>query len=280
MAREFMKMKILKHIIMLSLIAVLGFAQSCGEKSAADLLKELIFPVQEDVTLGLQVSQQIANSPDEFPILDPAVYAESYTYLNAMKNAILQSGAVQYEDIFPYELKIIQRDDVLNAFATPGGYIYVYTGLIKYLEKADDLAGVMGHEIAHSDRRHSVNQMIKNVGVQTLLSIVAGEGSSAQLAEVIGGFLGLKFSRSDESEADEYSVIYLSETDYACNGAARFFELIEAQGGAGGPEFLSTHPSPANRVVDINAKATEEGCDTTPIEESMFSYEDFVNSLP
>lgn len=271
-----MKNTIRISVFILSLFT-LTFSQSCGDKGG---LKELIFPVADDVTLGQQVVAQIESDPTEFPILDPSDYADAYTYLNSMKNTILQSGTVEHADIFPYELKIIHRDDVLNAFATPGGYIYVYTGLIKYLDKADDLAGVMGHEIAHSDRRHSVNQMIKNVGVQTLISIVAGEGTSAQLASVVGGLLSLKFSRTDESEADEYSVIYLGDTDYACNGAARFFEKIEAEGGAGVPEFLSTHPSPDNRVTDINSKATELACDINPIEESSFTYEDFKNSLP
>lgn len=273
-------MKKIKRIVFVMAVVSLGVSQSCGDGTGGDLVKNLIFPVEDDVALGAQVAAQISDNATEFPVLNPAQYPEAYTYLNAMKNTILQSEAVEHEDIFPYELKIIHRDDVLNAFATPGGYIYVYTGLIKYLEKADDLAGVMGHEIAHSDRRHSVNQMIKNIGVQTLISIVAGEGTSAQIASVVGGFFSLQFSRSDESEADEYSVIYLADTDYACNGAARFFELLEAEGGAGGPEFLSTHPSPENRVVDINTKATDLGCVTDAILEPNFTYEDFKNSLP
>lgn len=273
-------MKNLRISLFWLVIVSLSISQSCGDGNGGDLIKNLIFPVEDDVTLGAQVAAQIAGDPSEFPVLSEADYPDSYAYLNAMKNEILQSEAVEHEDIFPYELKIIQRDDVLNAFATPGGYIYIYTGLIKYLEKADDLAGVMGHEIAHSDRRHSVNQMIKNFGVQTLISIVAGEGTSSQIASVVGGILSLQFSRSDEIEADEYSVIYLADTEYACNGAATFFELLEGEGGVGIPEFLSTHPSPGNRVLDINAKATELNCKIEVLVEEGFTYEDFKNSLP
>jgi predicted Zn-dependent protease len=269
-------MKHLHKILFLLVIAGLGVAQSCGETS----VKDFLFPVEDDVTLGQQVVDQIEGNPDEFKLLDESEYADAYAYLNAMKNAILQSDMVEHADVFPYELAIIDNDSVLNAFATPGGYIYVYTGLIKYLDKADDLAGVMGHEIAHSDRRHSVNQMIKNIGVQTLLSVVSGESEASTLTEVVSGLLSLKFSRSDEAEADEYSVIYLGDTDYACNGAATFFEKIEAEGGVGVPEFLSTHPDPSNRVEDINTKATDEACDTTPITETGMTYDDFKNSLP
>ena len=273
-------MKQLRLSALILTLMALAVSQSCGDKSGGEILKELVFPVADDVTLGQQVVDEINANPDVYPLLDEADYPEAYAYLNDMKNTILQAGAIEYRDLFAYELKIIHQDSVLNAFATPGGYIYVYTGLIKYLEKADDLAGVMGHEIAHAERRHSVNQMIKNVGVQTLISIVAGDGTAADIANVISGLISLKFSRTDESEADEYSVIYLSDTEYACNGAAHFFELLEAEGSTGGPEFLSTHPSPDNRVTDINAKAAELACDTTPITESTFTYQDFVTSLP
>lgn len=253
-----------------------SFLISCKDDG---VINDLFFPVEDDVELGRQVAEEIAGKPEEFPVLSQTAYPDAYNYLNAMKSEILSSDAVEYADLFPYELKIIDQD-VLNAFATPGGYIYVYTGLIKYLDNADDLAGVLGHEIAHAERRHSVNQLKKSLGIQFLISIVAGEGTSDQIAALASNLLALKFSRDDEAEADEYSVIYLGDTDYACNGAASFFEKLESEGAGGGPEFLSTHPSPTNRVADINAKATEDGCDTNPIAESGFTYADFKNSLP
>ncbi len=269
--------------MLLTLIISAGLLISCNKDDDDDdgpgLVDQLLFPVENDVELGRQVADQIAANPDDYPVLSESEYPEAYEYLNAMKDEILQSDDVEYEDLFPYELKIINQD-VLNAFATPGGYIYIYTGLIKYLDNADDLAGVMGHEIAHADRRHSVEQMKQTLGVQFLINIVLGDGTAAQIAQMASTALSLKFSRDDESESDEYSVIYLGDTDYACNGAATFFEKLEAEGGSGVPEFLSTHPSPENRVTDINAKATEDGCSTDQISESGFTYEDFKNSLP
>ena len=189
---------------------------------------------------------------------------------------------MQYKDEFVWDVKIIQNDTILNAFATPGGYIYVYTGLIKYLDKEDDLAGVMGHEIAHADMRHSVRQLQKVYGVQILLSIALGQNPS-QLKEIAAGLAGnlatLKFSRQHESEADDYSVEYLSGTNYQCNGAYSFFQkLLDTSQSGDVPEFLSTHPAPQNRVDDINAKAQEMGCKTTPWNPS--SYADFKRSLP
>lgn len=242
----------------------------------------VLFSVQNDKDLGAQVAAEIEANPTEYPILSETEYPEAYQYIRNMTNTILNSGQVQYKDEFAWQVKIIHDDEVLNAFCTPGGYIYVYTGLIKYLDKADDLAGVMGHEIAHADLRHTSRNLQKQYGVSVLLSVILGE-SSSELATIAGQIAGtgaaLAFSRDFEREADDNSVVYLAGTDYACNGAAYFFQKLIDGGQSGGtPQFLSTHPNPDNRVEDINAKADEEGCDKTPI--APDTYQDFKNSLP
>ncbi|WP_115867353.1 M48 family metalloprotease [Marinoscillum furvescens] len=265
---------ILKSVAVLFLL--IGIS-SCDKNN--DLV---LFGIQNDIELGAQVDAQI-ESDTSFTILSRTAYPEAYAYLEDMKESILNSGEVSYKDEFAWELHII-HDDVLNAFATPGGYIYIYTGLIKYLENADDLAGVLGHEIAHSDQRHSSKQLQRQYGIQLLLNIALGKDAS-QLAQVAGQIAGqgalLKFGRDAETEADEFSVRYLAKTDYACNGAASFFQKLEEQGqGSDGPAFLSTHPPSDTRVEEINAKADELGCSTTAVSESGFTYEDFKNSLP
>lgn len=254
---------------------------SCGDDDGSILDQITGLTPANDVELGRSVVQQIESDPAQFPILSETDYPEAYSYIRAMTTNILQSDDVAHKDIFQYdEVKIIHNDEVLNAFATPGGFIYVYTGLIKFLDRADDLAGVMGHEIAHASLRHSKEQLQQQLGLQFLISIALGDGSAADVAALASNVLSLQFSRSDEAESDEYSVIYLNDTDYACNGAATFFEKIEAAGGGSGPEFLSTHPSPDSRVADINSKATEVGCSTDAISEAGMSYTDFIASLP
>lgn len=258
------------------LFSLIISALSFGCSDAVDQLTGLT--PENDVEMGKSVVAQIAEDPTNYPVLSEDDYPEAYDYIQSMTAAIVASDDVKYKDIFHYdEVKIIHNDDVLNAFATPGGFIYVYTGLIHYLDNADDLAGVMGHEIAHASERHSSGQMKKNLGLQLITQILLGEGNVAQLA---AGFFALKFSREDESESDEHSVIYLQDTQYACNGAATFFEKLSASGQSSGPEFLSTHPSPTTRVEDINAKADKLGCDKSGISETGTSYEDFKDSLP
>ncbi|MFY8033168.1 MAG: M48 family metalloprotease, partial [Flexibacteraceae bacterium] len=96
-----------------------------------------------------------------------------------------------------------------------------------------------------------------------------------QIASQLGT---LKYSRCHESEADAASVDYLSGTSYRCNGAATFFQKLEAQGGSSTPTFLSTHPAPANRIEDINKRAADKGCRTTG-STSDPAYQTFKNSL-
>jgi predicted Zn-dependent protease len=267
----------MKKLYTTFLIITILFLSACDKNNDF-----VIFSVENDKELGAQVAAEIANNPAEFPILDPVKYSAAYDYLDGIMSDILQSDAVTYKDEFPWELKIIHNDEILNAFATPGGYIYVYTGLIKYLDKEDDLAGVLGHEIAHADQRHSTKQLQKRYGIQILLNVILGQNPST-LGEIAGAIAGtaagLQFSREYESEADDYSVEYLSDTPYQCNGAYSFFQkLLDTQQTSGVPEFLSTHPNPENRVDDINAKASELGCSTNPWNPS--SYHQFKSLLP
>ncbi len=219
-----------------------------------------LFSVQQDKELGLQVKQQIESDRAQFPILPEASNREAYQIIRTMTNEILNSGKVHYRDEFVWEVKIIDDDQTLNAFCTPGGYIYVYTGLIKFLEKEDELAGVMGHEIAHADQRHSTRQMTKMYGISVLIDALAGNRQA--LGQITAGLINLKFSRSHETEADTYSVEYLGNTNFNCAGAAGFFEKMMGQGGAP-PEFMSTHPSSENRVQNIRAQAAGKGCRAT-----------------
>lgn len=237
-----------------------------------------LFTVEDDKMLGMELRDEILANPAEYPVLEAAQYPEAYNYLQGIVDDIINSGEVEYAQEFAWEVYIIDDPETLNAFAAPGGYIFVYTGLIQFLEEKDDFVGVMGHEIAHADLRHSTQQLTQQYGVATLLSLLLGEDREL-LTNVLGSLLGLKFSRDDEAQADEFSVIYLCETEYAANGAAGFFEKIVQAGTVNPPEFLSTHPNPDNRVEDINTEAQERNCDTAYDSDDQ-GWRDFQNGLP
>lgn len=239
------------------------------------------FTIEDDKLLGQQLEGQIASDPQNYPILDKAQYPQAYAYLEAMRDEILASGEVHHAQNFEWKLYIIHDDNTLNAFAAPGGYMYIYTGLFKYLPDASSLAGVVGHEMAHADERHSVNQMSKMVGFEVLCQIATGTDAE-DLVAITAQLSSLKFSRSDEKEADSRSVHYLCKTSFQEDGAANFFEMMLQDGGEQPPEFLSTHPSHENRVADINKLADEmTGCSPkkTP-QQDVDGYKAFLASLP
>jgi len=263
------------HIISLSLFAVI--LTSCGLINEKNKGKGVnLFTVSQDKELGVQVATEIDGNPNEFPLLDSVEYREVYDYVYKVRDKILNTGKVDFKDDFNWRLRIIHDDKTLNAFCTPGGYIYIYTGILKFLESEDEFAGVLGHEIAHADMRHSTRQMTTMFGVQILLDVLAGD--AVALKEITGALVGLKFSRKHETQADEKSVEYLCPTDYNAAGGAGFFEKIEQMGGSSVPEFLSTHPDPGNRVEHFHNTAITSGCQGK--NEYKIEYEKMVSKLP
>jgi predicted Zn-dependent protease len=234
-----------------------------------------IFAIEDDIQLGAELKLEIDADPATYPPLDRAAWPEAYANVERIRDAVLSSDDLDHRDDFSWQVTILDDDETLNAFAAPGGYIWVYTGLIRFLESEDQLTGVLGHEIAHADRRHSTEQLTKLYGISTLIDLTLGEDPGL-LAEIAAGLVGLSFSRTQEAEADEYSVIYLCDTDYAANGAAGFFELLA--GSPESPEFLSSHPSSESRVADIDAKAKALGCSVEPNPDA--DYGAFLSSLP
>lgn len=254
-----------------------SFTDPCGGKAPGGLVNILI-STNDDIALGLSVVNEIKSKPTQYPILDSVKYAAAYNHIYRIRNNVLNSGKVYYKNTFPWTVRIIQDDKTLNAFCTPGGYIYFYTGLIKYLDNETQLAGVMGHEIAHADRRHSAGQMLKQYGAIALLQILTG-GDPGLLSQLAINLIALKFSRDDETQADDYSVRYLYPTVYDPRGAKFFFEKISSSGGTALPEFLSTHPNPDNRVENIT-KMWECLGKRSDGQNFDARYQEFKNSLP
>lgn len=257
-------------ILLISMVIITGCKKDEGFN---------IFTVNDDIALGQQLRDTIAADPVNYPLLKESQYPEAYNHIRRIRDSIMNTGLVDYDDVFEWEVYIIRDDETLNAFCTPGGYIYFFTGIIKFLDNESQFAGVMGHEMAHAAKRHSTQQLTKAYGISLLLSIVLGNNPAmlAQIAaELAAGVATLAFSRDAEYEADEWSVRYLYETSYDARGVAGFFQKIEGEPQP--PEFLSTHPNPGNRIEKINELWTTLGGKVGNTYEA--SYQDFKNSLP
>jgi beta-barrel assembly-enhancing protease len=211
-----------------------------------------LFSKDQDIQLGREAAAEIergvtiVNNPDVV------------RYLNDIGAKLAKSKRAHD---FPYSFKLV-NDDSINAFALPGGPMYVHTGLIKASENEGQLAGVLAHEMSHVAMRHGTNQASKANLLQIPLALggaMAGNGMLGQLMQ-LGIGVGansvlMKFSRGAETQADYNGALMMSDAGYNPIEMARFFEKLEAQSGRQGrvTEFFASHPNPGNRV-----KNTEE----------------------
>ena len=167
---------------------------------------------------------------------------------------------------FRWEFKLVQ-DPNINAFCMPGGKIVVYEGLMKLVSNDDELAAVMGHEVAHAVAKHSNERMSQQLVTSyggAILSAALSEKSAAvqNIASTVYGLgsqvgVTLPFSRKHESEADYMGLVFMAMAGYNMDYAVTFWQKMSAAGGGGTPEFLSTHPSDARRIQDIQKEIPE-----------------------
>ncbi len=231
------------------LIILISFILLQCEKEKSGLISK-----NQEISFGEQLDSLVINSPEDYNVIDESEYHDAYAYLNNIMEKILVSDELNRKDYFEWTIRIID-EDVLNAFAAPGGYLYFYTGLMAYLDNESQLAGVMAHEIAHVDRRHSAQRLEREMAIGVIISIILGENPS-QLEEyaagIAKGLSTLAYSRNQEYEADEYAVKYTADTDYDPRGISGFFNKMEEASQVRTPEFLSTHPDPGNRLDAID----------------------------
>jgi len=165
---------------------------------------------------------------------------------------------IPQQNSWPYQFHVIQQKEI-NAFAVPGGPIFINVGTITAAGNEAELVGVMAHEMSHVYMQHSAKQMQKNTlpsilaaGGQILGQIFGGVGGAIASigGQVGGGLLSMKYSREDEAQADAVGAIIAYKSGYNPKSLAEFFQKLESQGGAP-PQFLSDHPSPGNRVAAV-----------------------------
>jgi hypothetical protein len=160
---------------------------------------------------------------------------------------------------FSFRFEVV-NDKSVNAYAAPGGIVVVHTGLLARATSADQLAGVLAHEITHVTRRHSLRQIVYNQGLTTTLRWVIGvpDGVAVTLAGAAANLSGLKFSREQETEADRGGIELLQKARLPASGLPSFLEIL-AQEQGNMPSFLSTHPADKERSATLQKLIAERG---------------------
>ncbi|MFZ1291654.1 MAG: M48 family metallopeptidase [Melioribacteraceae bacterium] len=163
------------------------------------------------------------------------------------------------ESEYQFEFHLLNDRQTVNAFALPGGQIFITAALFGKLQTEAQLAGVLGHEIGHVVARHSAQQMAKSNLTQGILNgvLIASDpaGSSAQAAAYIAQLVNMKYGRDDELESDKIGVNFLANSGYNPTALVGVMKILEeSSGGASQAEFFSTHPNPSNRISQINSE--------------------------
>jgi Zn-dependent protease with chaperone function len=238
--------RVLQHSVALVAMAVLILAPQAVANRTPLKPGWNMFSTQQDVEVGQQFSRE---AEAQLPMLNNS---RVDNYLNELGRRLASHAPGEK---FPYQFKGV-NDRSINAFALPGGFLYINRGVIEAADNEAQLAGVMAHEIAHVALRHGTNQASKAYVAQVPLAILGGalgsNSTGAVLAQLGAGFaansLLLKYSRDAESQADLLGTQILYDAGYDPRAMARFFEKIEAESQGGHPPaFFSSHPNPENR---------------------------------
>lgn len=207
-----------------------------------------VFTPEQDVELGRRSSEEIAH---QVSLLQDSPTVDYIRRLGAR----LAQRAPGFK--FPYQFNVVATRDV-NAFALPGGFVFVNAGAILAVKNEGELAGIVAHEITHVALRHGTNQASKAYVAQRgigILQRVFGRGDLGQLMGALGGtganVLFLKFGRTAERQADLEGARIMADAGYDPRDMASFFQTLEKQDKQRVPEFLSDHPDPGNRIASI-----------------------------
>jgi Zn-dependent protease with chaperone function len=226
-----------------------------------------LFKPEQDIELGRQSAQEVSR---QMPLLNDSGIVGYIQQLG--KKLAARAGGFS----FPYQFQVVATKDI-NAFALPGGFIFVNAGAIAAAKNEGELAGVMAHEICHVALRHGTNQATKayiaRAGLSVLTGIAGGNSTDlGQVINVIGGVganaIFLKFGRTAESEADLEGARVMAEAGYDPRDMANFFKTLQEQGGQRVPEFLSDHPDPGNRVAAINKVLSSLPVSANPVHDT------------
>jgi beta-barrel assembly-enhancing protease len=234
-------------------LSLLAAALACAsplkesvEKSAA---KALVSPDQAK-QIGLQVQSELEKQGVQF-VNDSTVDG----WVAKVAEPLFGEARKARPDLKDWRVHVINDPKTVNAFATTGGDLYVYSGLVQLADDGAELAGVIAHEIGHVAEYHVQRQMVDALGLEALTALAVGKnpGAATQLVAGIGGKAAmLANSRSDEKQADEWGVVHADAAGYDPSGLVRFFQKLQAQEGktAAALGWLSDHPTTPSRIAD------------------------------
>ena len=235
--------------LVIALVSVLGYFGMRQLNPITGNTQHIAITREQEIALGLQSAPEMAK---QFGGLDPdqSIQAD----VTAVGQGVVQrsiAGRTQYQ----FSFQVLRDPQTVNAFALPGGPIFITRGLLDRLENEAQLAGVLGHEAGHVIARHSAEHIAKSQlaqGLVTAVGVAGSDGSgsnhAAQVAAVVAQMVELRYSRGDELQADTLGVRLMSEAGYDPRALLEVMRILsESSGPNRQPEFMNSHPDPGNR---------------------------------
>ncbi len=235
--------------LLIAAIAIISYCSSQETNNVTGKTQYLAMSTKQEIALGLQTAPIMANEYGGLSS-DPAASAR-VAEVGARLVEANRKDIAQWR----FQFHLLSDAKTVNAFALPGGQIFITQGLLKRLKNDDQLAGVLAHEIGHVAGRHSAAQLAKQQLTQGLTGavvIASGDANSGQVAAVAGQLINLRYGRADELESDALALRFMPSAGYDPHAMLDVLRILkQASGPRGGPAFFSTHPNPDLRIAEL-----------------------------
>lgn len=246
------------RIFMALIIAIIGFVMYMSSSQENPITGEkqyVSLTPNEEIQLGLESAPQMAyQMGGEVPASDPRSQEVQKIGQEIINKTIAEKSP------WKFKFHLLADDQTVNAFALPGGQIFITLGLYNKLQNEAQLAGVLSHEIGHVIERHSAQQMAKsNLGQSLVIAVGTGAGDSSgssqsmMVAALVNQMMQLRYGRADESQADTWGIKLMSQVGYDPRAMIEVMKILKAASGAsgGGAEIFQSHPNPDLRISQI-----------------------------
>lgn len=235
--------------LIVALVSVAGYFGSTSENPLTGEKQRVAMSPEEEIALGLRSAPEMAARMGGL-----SRNAEAAALVRRIGGKLVRES-IAARSPYKFSFHVLADARTVNAFALPGGPVFITEGLLRVLKTEDEVAAVLGHEIGHVIGRHSSERLAKQQLTQGLLGAVVlgtGDYSAAQIGQVVGGMITMKYGREDELESDALGIRILAQAGYDPRAMIRVMEaLAQASGASRQPEFFSTHPAPENRAARI-----------------------------
>lgn len=237
---------------------------------SCNTLRPFLLSESDEITMGNKFSLQISSDTVNYPAYKGN--ARVSTYIDSLGQKIAATQKDWTSSSLKFTFNLVKNDTMINAFAVPGGHVYLYTGLLLAAENESQVAGVIAHEIAHITKHHSANILIKQNMVGLINDVIFGDDASSikAVSELLGGLVFLRFSRDNEYEADSCAVAYTKAAGMNPKGMSQFLGILKKTYGENSTRILepvetalSTHPKVSQRISEVDGIIVRSGADTT-----------------